>query len=112
MDETSAHETNPKRDVRTRQQDRRVEGALQVYSTGVARLDEVLGGGIPRGSLAIVVGPPGSGKTTLACQIAFSAAQEGKQALVLTALSETSNKLISHLRTFRFFDPQVVGSRI
>lgn len=34
-------------------------------STGVARLDEMLGGGLPTGSTTIVMGPPGAGKTTI-----------------------------------------------
>lgn len=38
--------------------------------TGVRGLDTVLGGGVPRGSLALVMGVPGSGKTTLASQMA------------------------------------------
>ncbi len=85
---------------------------LPVDPTGVPHLDDVLGGGMPRGALAIVVGPPGSGKTTLACQIAFAAAEAGGSALVLTALSETSTKLIGHLHSFRFFDPLAVGNTI
>lgn len=83
-----------------------------VDPTGVSHLDEVLGGGMPRGALAIVVGPPGSGKTTLACQMAFAVARAGGSALVLTALSETSTKLIGHLRGFRFYDPMAVGDTI
>ncbi len=33
-------------------------------STGVAGLDEAIGGGLPCGSITVVVGPPGSGKTS------------------------------------------------
>ncbi len=50
----------------------------QVDSTGALQLDLVLGGGVPRGSLLMVVGPPGSGKTTLAAQMAFAAARAGR----------------------------------
>ena len=80
--------------------------------TGVPHLDEVLGGGVPLGSLVLVMGLPGSGKTSLASQIAFSAARRGKTVLILTALSESTDKLISHLRGFTFFDPTLIGGSI
>lgn len=35
-----------------------------LVSTGVAGLDAMLGGGLPRHSVTLVMGPPGSGKTT------------------------------------------------
>lgn len=80
--------------------------------SGVPGFDRVLGGGLPPGALVMVVGPPGSGKTTLAAQIAFAAARDGRRALLLTTLSESSNKLIDHLRGFRFFDEAVIGDRV
>src|SRR5579871_4052479 len=36
--------------------------------TGVAGLDEILGGGLPRYRMYVVEGDPGTGKTTLALQ--------------------------------------------
>jgi circadian clock protein KaiC len=80
--------------------------------TGVANLDQVLGGGVPRGTLVIVVGPPGSGKTTIANQMAFAAARAGRRAMVLTALSEATSKLIMHLRSFTFYDDDLVGDMV
>jgi circadian clock protein KaiC len=68
-----------------------------------------MGGGIPRGSLMMVMGPPGSGKTTLANQMAFHAATTGRRVLVFSALSESTMKLIDHLRVYAFFDLNVIG---
>ena len=80
--------------------------------TGVPQLDFVLGGGLPQGALAILLGPPGSGKTTLASQIAFAAARRGQRALFLTALSEPTTKLLEHLQGYRFFDRDLIGGTI
>ena len=80
--------------------------------TGVPQLDLVLGGGLPRGTLVIVLGPPGSGKTTLASQMAFAAAKRGQRVLFLTAFSEPTTKLLEHLRGYRFFDPDLIGEDV
>src|SRR5579871_6023269 len=84
----------------------------RLQSTGIPRLDEVLDGGIARGSMVIVVGPPGSGKTTLANQLAFAAAREGRRSVIFTALSESSDKLALHLRSFSFFDESLLGDAV
>src|SRR5262249_33188472 len=88
------------------------DGMPTVDPTGVPNLDQVLGGGIRRGAFVVIVGPPGSGKTTLANQMAFAAARAGRKAMVLTALSEPTSKLIAHLRSFRFYDDELVGDSI
>jgi circadian clock protein KaiC len=80
--------------------------------TGVPNLDLVLGGGLPGGALAIIVGAPGTGKTTLASQIAFHTARAGRNAVVVTAISEPSTKLIAHLRSFTFYEDHLVGRTI
>ncbi len=58
----------------------------------------------------MVVGPPGSGKTTLAMQMAFTVARTGHQVLILTALSEPNTKLIEHVRGFTFVDDTLLGT--
>src|SRR5262245_56032719 len=80
--------------------------------SGVPNLDLVMGGGLPRGALELIMGAPGSGKTTLASQIGFNAARAGKSILVLTALSESTSKLLEHLSSFSFFDPELIGGAI
>ncbi|HEU4889714.1 MAG TPA: ATPase domain-containing protein [Thermoanaerobaculia bacterium] len=48
--------------------------------SGVAALDEMLGGGIDRGTSTLVMGPAGCGKSALSTQYAVGAAQRGEQA--------------------------------
>jgi circadian clock protein KaiC len=81
-------------------------------STGAPGLDVVLGGGLPAGSLVIVAGPPGSGKTILAQQICFANATSDRRALYFTTWSEPHDKLIRHLESFAFFDADALGERI
>lgn len=45
--------------------------------TGIPTLDTALGGGIPIDSVCLILGPPGSGKTSFAVQIATDAALTG-----------------------------------
>lgn len=91
---------------------RRSSGDGAFSGTGVPNLDTVLGGGLPPAALALIVGPPGSGKTTLANQIAFAAAHTGRRVAVVSAISEPTSKLIAHLRTFAFYDDALVGDRV
>ena len=57
-------------------------------STGIQELDRVLGGGLVQGSVVLVGGDPGIGKSTLMMQAAIGAAREGNR--VLYATSEES----------------------
>ncbi|MBI5276797.1 MAG: AAA family ATPase [Burkholderiales bacterium] len=61
-------------------------------STGVAGLDDVLGGGLPANHLYLVEGNPGAGKTTLGLQFLRSGADKDERGLYVT-LSETSAEL-------------------
>ena len=60
-------------------------GAVAPTSTGVAQLDRVLGGGWVDGSVSLVGGEPGIGKSTLLLQAAASAARAGRRALYVSA---------------------------
>ena len=59
---------------------------------GIAGLDEVLGGGLPRDRLYLIDGEPGSGKTTLALQFLLQGRELGEPGLYVT-LSETADEL-------------------
>jgi circadian clock protein KaiC len=49
-------------------------------ASGIDALDALLGGGIDRGTSTLLVGPPGTGKSTLAVQFALAAARRGERA--------------------------------
>jgi circadian clock protein KaiC len=51
-------------------------------ATGVQGLDELMGGGIPRGYSVLITGPSGSGKTVLSNQFIIEGAQRGEKGIV------------------------------
>ncbi len=53
-------------------------------STGVAELDRVLGGGLVGGSVVLLAGEPGVGKSTLLLEMAARAAAGGQRVLYVT----------------------------
>ena len=53
-----------------------------LISTGLDSLDALLGGGLNRGTSTAVLGPPGSGKSTLVSQLALTAANRGERVAV------------------------------
>jgi circadian clock protein KaiC len=64
-----------------------------IAACGVPGLDEVLAGGFKRGSLFLVEGQPGVGKTTIALQFLLEGAKAGERNLYIT-LSETKAELL------------------
>jgi replicative DNA helicase len=57
----------------------------QAAKTGLSGLDEALGGGFQPGRLMVLLGAPGSGKTTLANQIAEEIANNGRPVVYVTS---------------------------
>jgi circadian clock protein KaiC len=66
--------------------------------TGVAGLDDILRGGLPRNRLYLVEGDPGTGKTTLGLQFLLEGARTGERGLYV-ALSETRDELDATARS-------------
>ncbi|MGE0059054.1 MAG: ATPase domain-containing protein [Dehalococcoidia bacterium] len=60
--------------------------------TGISGLDAVLQGGVPSSRLYLVLGSPGTGKTTLALQFLMEGARNGETVLFIT-LSESADEL-------------------
>src|ERR1700682_5927861 len=80
--------------------------------TGIGDLDLILGGGLEPGSLVILAGAPGTGKTILAQQICFANATLEHKALYYTTLSEPHTKLVRHLEPFDFFKPEALEKSV
>jgi circadian clock protein KaiC len=59
----------------------RIERARDKFPSGLAELDELLQGGVDRGTSSLVIGPAGTGKSTLATQYALSAVRRGERAV-------------------------------
>ena len=68
-------------------------------STGVAGLDEMLGGGFPKGHVVLVTGLPGTGKTCLGLQFLLAGVAAGEKGVFLS-LEEDVPQLLETARQF------------
>lgn len=102
-------------DFRSGRQDFRIQrGGLEVFPrlaasehgvdfvrepvpSGVMALDALFGGGIDRGTTTLLIGPPGTGKSTVAMQFATAAAARGDHAAVFT-FEESRDLLVSRCK--------------
>ena len=85
---------------------------IRKLPTGVIGLDDVLGGGLPELSFNLIVGGPGSGKTTLAHQIMFANATAERPGLYFTIVGEPPLKMLRYQQQYSFFDPAKVNGII
>ena len=65
--------SHPQRDV-----------ASKLARSGIAELDELVGGGLDYGTSTLIVGPSGSGKSTIAMQFADAALKRGERCLFVS----------------------------
>ena len=68
-------------------------------SSGENGLDSLLEGGIPRGFLVVLTGPPGTGKTTLSLQFLVKGCREGEKSMYFS-FEENADQICKH--GFRF----------
>jgi circadian clock protein KaiC len=67
------------------------------FASGIAELDTLLGGGLDRGTSNMFMGPPGTGKSTLAIRYVHAAAERGEKSLVFI-FDETIGTYLSRAR--------------
>ncbi|HSJ09439.1 MAG TPA: ATPase domain-containing protein [Longimicrobiales bacterium] len=73
------------------------EPASERISTGVDGLDEMLEGGLWRGTTTLLAGPSGAGKTTIGLQFALEGARQGEQSLYMN-FQENPTQLMRTIR--------------
>ena len=72
---------------------------MERVSSGVKGLDDILGGGFPRGRTILVVGSPGSGKTILAIQFLRAGAAAGERSIYV-AFDERPEQVKENVSAF------------
>jgi circadian clock protein KaiC len=70
--------------------------------TGISGLDEVTGGGLPRGRPSLICGPAGSGKTLLAMEFLVRGITQFGENGVFVAFEETHDDLVANVASLGF----------
>jgi circadian clock protein KaiC len=78
--------------------------------TGIPGLDEVIEGGLPTPSIAMILGEPGTGKTTLAMQILFHGAKSGETVIYMTGIAEPIFMIKKFMSRYDFYDEKMIES--
>ena len=76
--------------------------ALPKAPTGIRGLDEITGGGLPRGRSTLVSGGTGSGKTLLGLQFLVAGAREYGEPGVLVTFEESADKVSANVASLGF----------
>jgi circadian clock protein KaiC len=69
----------------------------RVLSSGIPALDDLTGGGLTAGSSTLIMGPAGTGKSTLGAQFAVAATKRGERVL-LYSFDENQHVLLDRLK--------------
>lgn len=81
-------------------------------SSGLTGLDTLLGGGIDTGTSTLLMGPAGSGKSTVAAQYAVAASRRGEMS-VFFAFDESVDTLIERSRNLGMnLDPFIASGKL
>ncbi len=75
---------------------------LEKCPTGIQGLDEITGGGLPRGRPTLVCGGPGCGKTLLSMEFLVHGVEKFKEPGVFVAFEETPEELAKNMASLGF----------
>ena len=73
----------------------------QPVSSGIKQLDSLCGGGLDRGTTTLILGPAGTGKSTLVLQYAAQMAKKGERSMIF-AFDETRSVMLSRAEAMGF----------
>jgi len=80
---------------------RAVPALMERLGSGIPALDELLGGGFERGTSTLIVGAPGTGKSTLAARFVAAAAARGQRSTMFI-FDENRHVLLSRIAGMGF----------
>ncbi len=72
---------------------------MKKFATGITVLDSCLGGGIPAGSLVLLIEKPGAGAEIITFQFAVEGMKRGESVLYIVT-DETSENLMDHVKVY------------
>ncbi|HUT00645.1 MAG TPA: ATPase domain-containing protein [Candidatus Thermoplasmatota archaeon] len=87
-------------------------GKIERVKTGINGLDELLSGGLPKESITLVSGPPGSGKSIFCYQFLAKGVEEGKKCLYLTLDKKIEGLLLQAAELGIHFDSAIQSGQI
>ncbi len=76
--------------------------SLEKTPSGIAGLDEITGGGLPKGRPSLVCGSAGAGKTMLAMEFIVRGATQYGEPGVFVAFEETEEELAKNVKSLGF----------
>ncbi|MBN1860450.1 MAG: hypothetical protein JW840_03195 [Candidatus Thermoplasmatota archaeon] len=87
-------------------------GKIARVKTGIKGLDELLQGGLPKESITLVSGPPGSGKSIFCYQFIAKGIEEGEKCLYLTLDKKIEGLLLQATELGLNFDSAIQSGQV
>jgi circadian clock protein KaiC len=83
-------------------EDATIGPGLEKAPTGIRGLDQITGGGLPRGRVSLVAGSAGAGKTLLGLEFLVAGARQYGEPGVLVSFEESADKVARNVRSLGF----------
>lgn len=98
--------------VSTSKRARPANPGIAKVPSGIAGLDEVTGGGLPRGRTTLVCGGAGCGKTLFGVEFLVNGARDHKEPGVLMVFEETAEEIAENVASLGFDVEQLVAKKL